>query len=270
MNYYQHHIGDFIRDTARLSDAQCMAYLRMIWMYYETEQPLTSNIKVLSLKLGCDADDVVLLLEAFFKHDGDVWRHARCDRELEAFKRMSDGGKQGAAKRWSKGGDNPPIATPMPPQCIPNANQEPITNNHIEEAIASSKGATKKSPRFDPRDLPLPLGLKAGKWDEWVSYRSKARKALSESTATKQLEFLADCIANGFDAGAIIDESIRNGWQGLFEPKGYAQQSNISAKFDPTRYVNDPDYRNQVDGHQTQDQGGEHGRVIDVTPQRMA
>jgi hypothetical protein len=43
MNYYQHHIGDFIRDTARLSDAQCMAYLRMIWLYYETELPLDND-----------------------------------------------------------------------------------------------------------------------------------------------------------------------------------------------------------------------------------
>ena len=129
MNYYQHHIGDFVRDTSRLTDSQCMAYLRMIWMYYESEQPLTANVRILALRIGAQEGDIELLLEAFFKKDGDVWKHARCDREIEAYKRMSDGGKQGAAKRWAKGSDKGAIGGLSPAQCTPNANQEPITNN---------------------------------------------------------------------------------------------------------------------------------------------
>lgn len=129
MNYYQHHIGDFIRDTSRLSDSQCMAYLRMLWMYYESEEPLTSNVRVLSMRIGCSQQDIELLLEAFFTKDGDVWRHARCDREIQGYKRMSSGGKQGAAKRWAKGNDGEVIGGLLPGQCTPNANQEPITNN---------------------------------------------------------------------------------------------------------------------------------------------
>jgi uncharacterized protein YdaU (DUF1376 family) len=49
MHYYQHHIGDFIKATARLTDGQAMAYLRLLWMYYDTEKPLKPEIKILAL-----------------------------------------------------------------------------------------------------------------------------------------------------------------------------------------------------------------------------
>ena len=82
MNYYQHHIGDFIRDTSRLTDSQCMAYLRLIWMYYDNEQPLPNNPRILAFKVGATVDDVSLILEAFFVLDDAVWRHSRCDAEI--------------------------------------------------------------------------------------------------------------------------------------------------------------------------------------------
>jgi len=57
MHYYQHHIGDFIKATARLSDEQSMAYLRLIWMYYDRERPLPDDIEALAFQLGSDRKD---------------------------------------------------------------------------------------------------------------------------------------------------------------------------------------------------------------------
>lgn len=103
MHYYQHHIGDFIRDTSRLTDQQCMAYMRLIWMYYESEQPLPNEIDVIAMRVGCTESDASLILRAFFKRDGDVWRHTRCDKEIAAYHQMHDAaskaGKASAAKR---------------------------------------------------------------------------------------------------------------------------------------------------------------------------
>ena len=84
-----------------------------------------------------------------------------------------------------------------------------------------------KAARFDPRDLPMPFGLKAEKWGEWVGYRMKTGKALKPESWGKQVEFMADCIERGADPNAIIDNSIRNGYTGLFEPK---QQSQATQK----------------------------------------
>ncbi len=101
MNYYQHHIGDFIRDTARLNDSQCMAYLRLLWMYYETEQPLECDIDALAFKIGANASDAHQIIKHFFfEHDGK-WHHSRCDKEILAFREKSKKAKESASARWN-------------------------------------------------------------------------------------------------------------------------------------------------------------------------
>jgi len=52
-------------------------------------------------------------------------------------------------------------------------------------------------------------------WKEWVSYRREIKKKLTKSMAEKQLKFL---VLQG-DPTGCINESIKNGWAGLFELK---------------------------------------------------
>ena len=153
MYYYAHHIGDFQRDTAMLNDHQSMTYLRLLWMYYDTEQPLPDDTRRLAFKVGSDPDTVYLLLDHFFEQDGDVWRQARCDAEIEEYRRKSDRAKMAAQKRWNN-------ADAMPTQCGRNAdasekdagapksdaNQEPRTKN--QEPLVREVGKTAK--RFVP------------------------------------------------------------------------------------------------------------------------
>lgn len=126
MHYYSHHIGDFQRDTASLSDADTLAYLRLLWMYYDTEQPLPNDPKKLAFRIGSNPDAVQMLLEAFFTLDGDVWSQKRCDAEIEKFHAKSDRAKNANKIRWRSKKD----ATSDSDQ-IPTNNQKPITN--VEE-----------------------------------------------------------------------------------------------------------------------------------------
>jgi hypothetical protein len=70
--------------------------------------------------------------------------------------------------------------------------------------------------------LPLPDVLLTetfkAKWREYVAYRKTSRmKPLKPASLAKQWKELA---AWGHDSAiAAIDQTIRNGWQGLFEPK---------------------------------------------------
>lgn len=128
MHYYQHHIGDFMRDTSRLKDSQCMAYLRLIWMYYDTEMPLVNNPKKLAFQIGAEVDDVELILEHFFYLDRDVWRHKRCDEEIEAFYKKSAAASEKAKKRWGKDKDN---VEKIPQQCRSNATASKNDATHI-------------------------------------------------------------------------------------------------------------------------------------------
>lgn len=143
MHYYQHHIGDFIRDTANLTDSQVMAYLRLIWMYYDSEKPLPDNAKVLAFKIGSTEETVSLILEAFFAHEDGAWKHSRCESELAEYnvirERNIANGKSGGRPKKTQpeptgfplGSELDASGNPGETQAEPcrNPNQEPVTNN---------------------------------------------------------------------------------------------------------------------------------------------
>jgi len=65
----------------------------------------------------------------------------------------------------------------------------------------------------------IPMGLNIDAWDEWCEYRLKARKKkVSEFAAKKQFKTLLKYSED--IQQQIIDNSISNDYQGLFEPKG--------------------------------------------------
>lgn len=63
----------------------------------------------------------------------------------------------------------------------------------------------------------LPEWLDKETWDEWVGHRQDKKKPLTERSIKLQLKFLEE---NKENHKAIILESIKNGWTGLFEYKG--------------------------------------------------
>lgn len=146
MHYYQHHIGDFIRDTSRLPDSHLAAYLRMLWMYYESEQPLTNNALSIGFRIGAPADVVELIFESFFKRDGETWRHTRCDAEIAAYHAICERNKtNGKAGGRPKKTQSVPTGNRDVTDTEPNSNpnHEPLNQEPIhKEAKASMSGST--------------------------------------------------------------------------------------------------------------------------------
>lgn len=210
MHYYQHHIGDFVQATARLTDAQSMTYLRMLWLYYETEQPLPNNTKVIGLKVGADPDAVALILEVFFLPDGDVWRHKRCDAEIADYKAIRDRNRQngkagGRPKKtqWVSSGN--PVVTDTKP--YGNPNQEPITNNQEKEKINK-----KEKPAAPRRDIEIPEGVSQNTWADWLQLR-KAKRAPVTQTAVDQIA--REAVKAGWTLEQALAESTARGWTGF-------------------------------------------------------
>ncbi|HEE0498876.1 TPA: replication protein [Klebsiella pneumoniae] len=85
-----------------------------------------------------------------------------------------------------------------------------------------------KSPRavsFDASAVQLPDWLSAEIWSSWVAYRRDLKKPIkSQQTVTQAINLLDRCRQNGYSPDEIINQSIANGWQGLFEPKGAKPQ----------------------------------------------
>lgn len=64
--------------------------------------------------------------------------------------------------------------------------------------------------------LELPDWLDKQKWGEWLEYRKSRRLTTSNITLGRQIQFLGRFQSQHRE---IIEQSITNGWQGLFEPK---------------------------------------------------
>jgi uncharacterized protein YdaU (DUF1376 family) len=135
MHYYSHHIGDFQRDTASLSDADTLAYLRLLWLYYDTEQPLPNDPKKLAFRVGSNLDSIEMLLENFFILENDQWHQKRCDSEIASYRLKSDRARNANQIRWESKKHLKSEANQ-----IATNNQEPITNKDITPR--PPKGAT--------------------------------------------------------------------------------------------------------------------------------
>lgn len=65
----------------------------------------------------------------------------------------------------------------------------------------------------------IPNCIDISKWEEWKSYKKEKKQKLTKSTAGKQLQNLQKWHLEGQDPNEIIDNSISNGWAGLFPLK---------------------------------------------------
>ncbi len=163
MHYYHHHIGDFVKATARLTDAQSMAYLRLIWMYYDRERPLPDDIEALAFQLGTDEKTVQLILVSFFRLEDGCWHHTRCDAEIKEYKELihkrSKAGKASAEHRINtRSTPVEQVSNTQPTDVQLTNNQEPVTSNHIKEKKP-------RSTRFDLQEVP----------DEWIDFCKQER-----------------------------------------------------------------------------------------------
>lgn len=137
MNYYNRHLGDYAKDTRHLSLAEHGAYCLLLDYYYSTERPIPDDRceRIANAYETHERNAVRSVLEAFFTLTDDGWRNERADREIAAFRAKSLKAKESAEKRWSERNANA-YANASETQCVGNAIQEPITNNHKEQKKA--------------------------------------------------------------------------------------------------------------------------------------
>jgi uncharacterized protein YdaU (DUF1376 family) len=137
MHYYQHHIGDFIKDTSFLTNEEVGIYLKLLWLYYDSETPLPNSLLDLSMKVNAreQKDSLLGILNMFFVFKDDCWHHNRCDKEISHYHQQlttaSKAGKASALKR-ALNKDSTGVQRALD-SCStgvqPTSNHEPITNN---------------------------------------------------------------------------------------------------------------------------------------------
>jgi uncharacterized protein YdaU (DUF1376 family) len=130
MNFYPHHISDFNNATRHLTRVERSVYRDAIEMYYDKESPIPADIELLNRKLLCITEEekqaLLAILSEFFTLSDGLYRHDRCDLEIEKYRKNTSAkakaGIASAAKRQQK-------STGVQQKLTRVHNQEPITNN---------------------------------------------------------------------------------------------------------------------------------------------
>jgi len=135
MNYYQHHIGDYRRDTAHLSLLEHGAYRQLLDMYYLSETNIPEETEVVYRRLCARTDEekkaIDTVLAEFFKRENG-WSHKRCDHEISEYQSKADrarsNGKLGGRPTKTKVviSETKEVFYSNPEK----ANHKPLTKNH--------------------------------------------------------------------------------------------------------------------------------------------
>jgi len=99
VNYYRRYVGDYLRDTARLSMLEHGAYNLLLDYYYADEKPLPADRDELYLMVramsSADRKAVDKVLRVYFTEEPDGYHQKRVDHEIEVSLSARNNGKGG-------------------------------------------------------------------------------------------------------------------------------------------------------------------------------
>ena len=175
MHYYQHHIGDYRRDTAHLSLLEHGVYRQLLdWAYLDND-PIPKETETVYRRLSARTDEeknaVNIVLSEFFTLEIG-YTQKRAEIEKQAYER-----KAATARIAGKLGGRPKkteeVISGLTELTDSEANHKPLTINHKPK----ERGERAKAlPRPDDVDLQV--------WTDWVQLR-KAKKAPVTETVLK-------------------------------------------------------------------------------------
>jgi hypothetical protein len=125
--------------------------------------------------------------------------------------------------------------------------REEKRREEISPSLRSGVDTPKRAASFDPSSVELPECVSAEDWARWCADRSKRRKPVTPEAAKLQLAKLVAFMADGHLPKDVIDNSIANGYQGLFAPKAAPNVNGGHtgfAKKDYRKGVNDDGFFN--------------------------
>jgi uncharacterized protein YdaU (DUF1376 family) len=209
MHYYQHHIGDFIKDTSFLTNEEIGIYLKLIWLYYDSEKPLPNSLFELGMKTGTRDNQEVLegLLGMFFVLDeqNKCWHHTRCDKELQHYKQqLTTASKAGKASALKRAMNKNPTSVEQAldersTEVQPTNNQEPITINH-------------KPKRESATSVACPPDVSQQIWNDWVALRKSKKAPITQTVLNGAI---AEAKILGWPLEKFLAEWCSRGSQGL-------------------------------------------------------
>lgn len=169
MIWYKFHLGDYITHTTHLSDAEDLAYRRLLDLYYMSETEIPLNTELVARKIRLDLDITESVLGEFFEKTENGYFNHRCDAEISKYQAQVANNRQ-LGKRGGRPKKTDSITEPEP-----KVNPKKIQNkNNISSQTTLSK-------RFNEF------------WSTWPTSKRKVAKSTCE---TKWLKLKLDNVAD--------------------------------------------------------------------------
>lgn len=142
MNYYKHHLGDFIKKTLGLTATERGVYLLMMHMYYISEAPLSLDLDEICRAIGASKNyeraAVSSVINRFFIKTERGFENERCEEEIrlhhEKLRKASENGGKGGRgnKRAQSESKADAFDSLKQNESIP-ISHKPIANSNIDK-----------------------------------------------------------------------------------------------------------------------------------------
>ena len=187
MIWYKFHLGDYITHTTHLSDAEDLAYRRLLDLYYMSEAPIPLDTAIVARKIRLDLDITESVLVEFFEKTEEGYRNSRCDAEISKYQHQVE-----TNRSLGKRGGRPKKTEPVT-ESKPNTNPKKNKNKNINTSSAA---------RFEEF------------WSTWPASKRKVGKA---AVLVKWEKHNLDQVADVIIAN-VNDLKTSEQWLGGYEP----------------------------------------------------
>jgi uncharacterized protein YdaU (DUF1376 family) len=176
--WYKFHLGDYITHTTHLSDAEDLAYRRLLDLYYMSETLIPLNAELVARKIRIDLDITESVLGEFFEKTENGYFNHRCHVEISKYQAQVANNQ-----RLGKLGGRPK-KTESITESKPKVNPKKIQIQNIN--TISSQATTSRFDEF---------------WSTWPASKRKVAKSTCEAKWLKlKLDTVADQIIASVNA----------------------------------------------------------------------
>ena len=194
VNYYERHIGDYLKDTAHLTLLEHGIYTRLMDVYYTREGPIPAAdvVRLIGARAKDEREALRAVLAEFFELVDGAHVQARCDREIERFKDKQAKAKRSANARWERGEAQTERNANASADAMrthsegnaPRARPQTPDTRHLRSEATSVVAAKPRPARKAPPDLCLTDELKA-----WAAVNAPSVDADAELAKLKDHTF---------------------------------------------------------------------------------
>jgi uncharacterized protein YdaU (DUF1376 family) len=224
MHWFPFYSSDFLGATVGLSCLERALYALMLPLYFEVGPFPTERIRIYRI-IGCESDEqkraVDYLLNTYFVSREDGWYQPKAEevktQQAQIQAQAVERGKRSAEVRRQVYGTAQPKASRKPFESVSKASSKGARTNQNQNQIYIQTQNHNQNQIKTDTSPPIPSWLPVDTWEVYQEHRRAMRAPLTRRAVILCLKKLGQLRDQGNNPKAVLEQSIVNGWKGVFE-----------------------------------------------------